>query len=236
VICAFLPWVGEGTRRPEQPEDRGQGGVGIDACSGRKRREYKIITGMIRPGTKVLDLGCGSGELLSILSRERNVSGLGVDIDIDHVVEVIERGHDIFQDDIDAGLAMIPDGSYDYAILSETLQVVRRPRFVLREMLRVAREGVVSFPNFGKWTHRLNLWISGRMPKDESLPFEWYDTPNIHLFTLKDFVEICREDNIEILKMECIPEGRLSAVLVGMGLNNLGADRVLARIARGKMT
>jgi methionine biosynthesis protein MetW len=187
---------------------------------------------MIKPGTRVLDLGCGKGELLSELSRRCQATGVGVDITIESVIDVIDRGHNIFQGDIDAGLAMIPDGAYDYAILSETLQEVRKPRFVLREMLRVAKEGIVSFPNFGKWYHRLQLLLCGRMPKGGALPFEWYDTPNIHLFTLKDFVEVCREEGIRILDVVCVPAGAVSKALVGMGLCNLGADCVLVKVAR----
>ena len=129
---------------------------------------------------------------------------------------------------------MIPDNTYDYAVLSETLQVVRNPRLVLKEMLRVAREGIVTFPNFGKWSHRLSLAFSGRMPMGDSLPFEWYETPNIHLFTLRDFVNLCNQDNIRILSMACIASCGTGKLLVNLGLRNLGADRILVKIAPGK--
>lgn len=197
-----------------------------------REREYACILNMVRPGSRVLDLGCGDGELLSRLASERQVAGIGVDIDIDNVIRVIDRGHDIFQEDIDAGLAMIPDNAYDYAILSETLQVVRKPRFVLHELLRVAREGIVAFPNFGRWAHRLYLGAAGRMPKGGALPFEWYDTPNIHLFTRNDFVDLCREDGIRILDTVCLPSGRVDSLLLRLGLCNAGAERILARITR----
>jgi homoserine O-acetyltransferase len=232
VVRAFLPWVKmgdvEAAVRAVLDSDRAEEVM----LRENTRPDFDIITSMIRPGSRVLDLGCGEGELLTLLAGRLKVAGLGVDIDINNVISVIDKGHDIFQDDIDGGLAMVPDSSYDYAVLGETLQVVRKPRFVLQEMLRVAREGIVSFPNFGSWKCRLSLMFTGRMPKGGALPFEWYDTPNIHLFTFKDFVEICRQEGIKILDMTPIAGGGLSKLLVSLGLCNLGADRVLVRISR----
>ncbi|OGV57232.1 MAG: hypothetical protein A2283_21135 [Lentisphaerae bacterium RIFOXYA12_FULL_48_11] len=223
IMKAFLPWVGDGNNSRQQS---------IQTIKPSEKKEYDNILDMINPGTKVLDLGCGNSKLLSLLADKKNIEGIGVDIDICHVIEAIDSGHDIFQADIDAGMAMIPDDTYDYAILGETLQVVRNPRLVLREMLRVAREGIVSFPNFGKWSHRLHLGITGRMPIGNSLPFEWYETPNIHLFTLRDFVDLCRQDGIKILSTVCMPSCNIGKLLVNMGFRNLGADRVLVKIAR----
>lgn len=219
VLRAFLPWVGAGKRSPQDP------GPG-------EKEEYDHIIDMIRPNTRVLDLGCGNSILLSQLAEKRSITGIGVDIDLNHVIEAIDSGHDIFQADIDTGLAMIPDGTFDYAILSETLQVVRNPRFVLKEMLRVAKKGIVTFPNFGKWSHRLHLCATGRMPKGNSLPFEWYETPNIHLFTLRDFIALCRQDGIKILNTVCIATCPVGRLLINIGLRNLGADRVLVKITR----
>ncbi|NQT93138.1 MAG: homoserine O-acetyltransferase [Lentisphaerae bacterium] len=225
AIRAFLPWVLRGSSRPTVD-------VPVATAGGSTREEIDTLLEMFRPGSRVLDLGCGNGALLTMLSERRSATGSGVDIDIDHVIDVIDRGHDVFQADVDAGLAAIPDGAYDYAVLSETLQVVRRPRFVLQEMLRVAREGIVSFPNFGKWSHRLRLCLKGLMPKGGSLPFEWFDTPNIHLFTRNDFVDLCRRDGIRIVDMVCVPDNRLDRLLIAGRHCNLGADRVLARITR----
>lgn len=222
TVRAFLPWVS-----PEA-EDRSETKTEAPA----ETFVYELIRNAVEPGSRVLDLGCGAGDLLSILTAEKQTSGLGVDIDLENVIRVIDKGHDVFQGDIDAGLAMIPDNAYDYAIFSDTLQVVRRPRFALREMLRVAKEGIVSFPNSGKWSHRLRFGFSGRTPQTGTSPSDWYNTPDIHMFTLKDFVEICRRDNIRILNMTSIPAGCISRILVGIGLCNLGADQVLARIAR----
>lgn len=228
VMRAFLPWVGRPRRVP--------GRLGPDSDSGQRRaereQEFSILRDMIKPGSRVLDLGCGRGELLTRLAEQRAVSGLGIDIDIRHVIEVIDRGHDICQADIDEGLAMLPDRAYDYAVLGETLQVVRKPRFVLAEMLRVARRGIVTFPNFGCLSNRLHLGFAGRMPTSGLSPFEWYDTPNIHLFTLHDFIDLCRQDGIGIKDMVCIPEGRLSRWLVRAGLCALGASRVIVEVTR----
>ena len=196
------------------------------------RGDFAIIERMISPGARVLDLGCGDGELLSLLTAMRKVDGIGMDIDLDNTISVIQRGLNIVQCDIDQGLNAIPDGFFDTAILSQTLQVVRKPRFVISEMLRVAREGVVSFPNFGNLFHRLRLGLRGRMPVSKALPFEWYDTPNIHLATLRDFMELCRKDGIRIVDLVCVSRNAFGRVLAGAGMKNLGAERILVRIAR----
>jgi methionine biosynthesis protein MetW len=127
---------------------------------------------------------------------------------------------------------MIPDQSYDYVILSQTLQVVRKPRVVLHEMLRIAREGLVSFPNFANWINRARLGLTGRMPKSDALPFEWYNTPNIHLATLRDFLALCRQDHIRITSLIPLAENPVSCIIRKAGFWNLGAERVLVKIAR----
>ncbi len=254
VVRAFLPWVGT---RPDGAADAAPEG-GAPAHPPRRRfrlwhpgmptadtppsapvrvgnaypREYDLIVDWVKPGSRVLDLGCGNGTLLTHLARRRQVRGIGIEIDLNQAIDALDRGHAVFQEDMEAGLQMLPDGAYDYAVLSETMQVVRQPRFVLGELLRVAREGIVSFPNFAKWSRRLALLAHGRMPKDRLLPFEWYDTPNIHLFTLKDFIALCREERIRILELRCLPSGPVSNLLVRLGATNLGADRVLARVAK----
>ncbi len=197
-----------------------------------EHEDYIRIVEQIAPQTRVLDLGCGNGELLCELMARKRITGLGMDIDLEHVIGVLRKGLDVFQCDLDAGLSVIPDGAYDYAVLSQTLQVVRKPRLVLNEMLRVAREGIVIFPNFGNWRHRLRLGFSGRMPVSGTLPFEWYDTPNIHLSTLKDFHALCRMDHIRIVDTVCISRGWGDSALLRLGWRNLGSDRVLIRIAR----
>jgi homoserine O-acetyltransferase len=197
-----------------------------------KREDYDLIANLIEPGSRVLDLGCGDGDLLSLLAANRTTRGMGVDIDLHHLIAAMGKKLDVFQGDIDENLSMIPDQSYDYVVLSQTLQVVRRPREVLHEMLRVAREGIVSFPNFANWHNRLMLGLTGRMPKTEELPFEWYNTPNIHLATWRDFLSLCRADNIRVKQIIPLTERPLSRLLVKAGFRNLGAERILVNIAR----
>ena len=197
-----------------------------------KRDDYELIANLIEPGTRVLDLGCGNGDLLSLLAANRGTTGMGVDIDLHHLIAAMNKKLDVLQGDIDKDLAMIPDQSYDYVILSQTLQVVRQPREVLHQMLRIAKEGIVSFPNFANWYNRLVLGMTGRMPKTEALPFEWYNTPNIHLATWRDFLNLCKKDNIRVKRIIPLTENPASKLLVAAGFRNLGAERILVNIAR----
>ena len=161
---------------------------------------YKIVCNLIEKNSKVLDLGCGGGDLLDILKKEKNVSGLGVEINQDKVLEALEKGLSIVQGDLDKGLNEFQDNTYDYAILNQTLQSTKNPEAIIYEMLRVAKKGVVSFPNFAYWKVRFYLFFKGKMPKSKQLPYEWYDTPNIHLLTIGDFFEFCKKRNIKIEK------------------------------------
>jgi methionine biosynthesis protein MetW len=166
------------------------------------RADRDIIVSIIPPGARVLDLGCGDGALLAELIERKRVSGCGVEINEEYIIRAMESGISICQGDIDNGLADFPDKSFDYVILNQTLQVITRPAFVLREMLRVGKHGIVGFPNFGHWRVRAALSLTGKMPKTSSLPFEWYDTPNIHLHTVRDFRDFCRMDDIGIGREE----------------------------------
>ena len=148
---------------------------------------YEIVTNIIPEGVRVLDLGCGDGTLFSKLINEKKIKGVGVEINQDEVIKALDKGVSVIQGDIDEGLKQFPDGSFDYAILNQTLQSTEKPDLVVDEMLRVAKKAVVSFPNFAYWKVRFYLFFKGKMPKSKALPYEWYNTPNIHLMTVNDF-------------------------------------------------
>jgi methionine biosynthesis protein MetW len=157
------------------------------------RVDLKVVADLVAPGSRVLDVGCGDGALLELLARDRGVDGRGIELSQEGVNECVARGLAVIQGDADADLADYPDDSFDYVVLSQTLQATRDPRMVLRHLLRIGRRAIVSFPNFGHWRVRLSLLFYGRMPVTENLPFSWYDTPNIHFCTIRDFLDLTRE-------------------------------------------
>lgn len=161
---------------------------------------YSLIEEMIEPKSKVLDLGCGNGYLLKLLKDKKNIKGNGIEIAQNEVIQCLEKGLSVIQGDIDEGLKQFADKSYDYVILNQTLQSTYNPDYVLEEMLRVGKKCIVSFPNFAYWRVRLYYLLKGNMPKSKVLPFEWYNTPNIHLLTIKDFFEFAQKRNINILQ------------------------------------
>lgn len=163
------------------------------------RSDQALIAEWIRPGTRVLDLGCGDGSLLEYLTRERFVAGYGVEIDKANILSCIERGVSVVEADIDRGLSgYFDDNSFDYVIMTQTLQATRYPHLLLKDMLRVGCEGIVTFPNMGHWRARLQI-LFGHMPVTKALPARWYDTDNLHLCTVSDFENLCSEQDVEIL-------------------------------------
>jgi len=162
------------------------------------RSDYAIIGEIVEPKTKVLDLGCGEGELLEWLAVQKGVDARGVEISNAKVRRAIARGVSVFQSDIEQALADYPDQAFDYVILSQTLQETRNPRQVLQEMLRVGRRGIVAFPNFGHWRTRLSMLFSGRAPRTELFPYEWYESPNIHFLTVHDFEALAQLEGLVV--------------------------------------
>jgi methionine biosynthesis protein MetW len=165
-----------------------------------RRIDYTLIEDLVPHGATVLDLACGDGELLSRLIRDKGVRGSGVEVSQEAVEACVARGLSVFHGDLDAGLADFGDASHDVVILSLSLQQLRRPRMIVREMVRVGEKAIVSFPNFAHWTARLQLCFRGHMPVSRELPYQWWDTPNIHLCTINDFRALCREEGLSILR------------------------------------
>lgn len=162
------------------------------------RIDQQIISDWIPDGAKVLDLGCGNGALLSHL-QQRGVTGYGLEIDNSRFAECILAGVNVIQSDLDEGLSQFADQSFDYVILSQTLQAIKRPDFLLREIIRVGKKGIIGFPNFGYWQCRVQLALGGRMPVSKTLPNAWYETPNIHLCTIQDFERLCADHHLTVL-------------------------------------
>ena len=169
------------------------------------RRDLEIITGLVSPGEKVLDLGCGDGIFLRQLKKEKQASILGVEIDQDSIVHCIGNGVPVIQGDLNGDLNFLPDQSFDLVVLSHTLQETRRPDRLLKDIVRIGKKAAVSVINFGHWRCRMQVACKGRMPRSTQMPFQWYDTPNIHFCTLKDFRELCAGLNISILAEYPIP-------------------------------
>src|ERR1700691_4394640 len=163
-----------------------------------ERPDFHVIGEIIQPGSRVLDLGCGEGELLAWLMEHKRVLARGVEISPAQVRRAIARGVSVYQGDINEGLADYPDKAFDYVILSQTLQETRSPLRVLREMLRVGRRAIISFPNFGHWTVRAAMLINGQAPKTKLFPYNWYSSPNIHFLSINDFEDLCRTNGFPI--------------------------------------
>src|SRR3989344_5021434 len=163
------------------------------------RFDYNLIAEVIQPNSKVLDLGCGIGSLLRLLKEKKNIDGRGIEIKQERVQECVKHGLSVLHGDLDEGLKHYKNKSFDYVIFNETIQVVKNSLLVLKDALRVGKKVIVSFPNFGHWQIRFSYFFSGRMPKSKALPYEWYNTPNIRLLTVKDFRDICRKNNIRVV-------------------------------------
>jgi methionine biosynthesis protein MetW len=171
------------------------------------RVDLVAISNLVTAGARVLDIGCGDGQLLKLLEATRGVDGRGIEISQKGVNECVARGLSVVQGDADSDLVDYPDDAFDFVILSQTLQATHRPREVVEQMLRIGRKAIVSFPNFGNWRVRTSLGFTGRMPVTRSLPYSWYDTPNIHFCTIRDFVNLCHELNATVEQQMVLRQG-----------------------------
>lgn len=178
--------------------------------------EFDRVVQWVSPGARVLDLGCGDGALLARLREDRGVQAYGLEIDMDNIARCVARGVNVIQADLDQGLSEFDTASFDTVILLQTLQAVRYPARLLREMLRVGREGVVTFPNFGHWRARVQLGMNGRMPVTPAMPSQWYETENIHLFTLADFDALCRKEGIQVVERATLNAERRQSFMSGL--------------------
>ncbi len=200
--------------------------------------DHQLAEKWIKPKSRVLDLGCGDGTLLLHLQKTLGVTGYGLEIDEAKINEAIGKGLNIIEQDLNDGLARFSDNSFDTVVMARALQAVKSPDQLLIDMLRVAKEGIVTFPNFAYWQNRVYLGIKGIMPMSETLPHEWYNTPNIHLCTFKDFERLCDDNDIRIIDAVAIsdkPSSKLPTALMNRLVKrapNLLADVAVYRIAK----
>lgn len=185
------------------------------------RVDLNLISEWITPGSRVLDLACGDGTLLAHLQTHKNVTGYGIEIDPAHIIECIDKGVNVIQTDLDAGLSEFDADSFDYVVMTQSLQAMHFPARLIDEMLRVGRQGIVSFPNMGHWRCRLQFALAGRMPVTRALGHNWYDTPNIHLCTLLDFETLCSEKQLHILQRAVVDYSHRSNAFIDMAPNLL---------------
>lgn len=186
------------------------------------RDDLALISDWITPGARLLDLGCGDGALLAHLQQTKQVSGYGLEIDPDNLIDCVAAGVNALQLDLDAGLEQFEDKSFDFVVMSSALQEVRRPDELIDEMLRIGRDSIVTFPNFGHWKPRLSLGLRGLMPVSGSLPNRWYDTPNIHLCTVRDFEALCRHKHVDIVRRHMVNHAHRSTLGMRTFANLLG--------------
>ena len=195
------------------------------------RLDLTHIQRWIAPGSRVLDLGCGDGEFLEFLRDHRQVRGMGLEIDHAYITAAIARGINVIEQDMDKGLANFPDQSFDTVVMALALQAVHYPDRVLEEMLRIGRESIVTFPNFGHWRCRLHLGLGGRMPRSSFMPHTWYNTPNIHYCTVSDFEALCLEKGIRIIARDVVGNTTRRPILSDKW-PNLFATTAIYRITR----
>lgn len=197
------------------------------------RLDLRLIAEMIAPGARVLDIGCGDGALLEHLEREKNADARGIEIDMAQATSAVAQGLAVIHGDADNDLAFYPDDAFDYVVLSRTIHAVEKPREVLRQMLRIGRRAIISFPNFGHWEVRMKLLMTGRMPMTQTWGRPWHETPNIHPCTILDFVDLCGQDGYEVEQWLAVDEHGLQAPWKrSVRLANLFGEQALFLLTR----
>ena len=196
------------------------------------RRELEIVADWIEPKSRVLDLGCGNGTLLQYLVKRKGVTAYGLEIDPHKVTRCMDRGVNVVRADLDEGLADFHRDGFDHVIMSQTIQAIRYPDKLLEDLLRVGRHGIVTFPNIGYWRLRMQLLLRGQMPRSPALPNAWYNSPNIHLCTIRDFERLCSSMGIEILERRTLDRAHRSNPLLNLSPNLL-AEVAIYRFVRG---
>lgn len=195
------------------------------------RPEHRLIAEWIRPSSRVLDLGCGDGAFLAALGRDKGVTGYGIEIDADNITACIARGVNVLHSNLDEGLSDFDDDSFDHVVMTQTVQAMRYPHRVIDEILRIGREGIVTFPNMGHWRCRAQFLL-GHMPVTKHLPNTWYDTPNIHMCTVRDFDQLCAASGIAVVERRMVDAAHHAAAGMRL-LPNLLAEIAVYRLRRG---
>jgi len=195
----------------------------------RIREDLELISSWVEKDSRVLDLGCGDGSLLKMLKEQKNIMGYGVDYDISQIKLSLDNEINVMQFDLNDGLNNFKNNTFDYVILAQSLQEIKNPETLLKEMLRIGEEVIISFPNMGHWSSRFQLFVGGKMPVTNELPYRWHDTPNIHLCTIFDFENFCKENNFVIVKSSITSDSLVDNLMIKM-LPNLFGKVALFRI------
>jgi len=208
--------------------------MNVNSNSQSTRVDLLLLADMVKPGTRVLDVGCGDGALLRILAETRDVDARGIEIVQSNVNQCVAAGLSVVQGDADTDLINYPDNAFEYAILSQTIQATRRPFDVLEQLLRIGKSAIVSFPNFGHWRIRSQIMFRGRMPVTQNLSYDWYDTPNIHFCTIKDFIAMCEELEAKVVSSVALnAQGQRLGLKIPFPMQNLLGQQAIFQLSRG---